>query len=284
MSPPGGCEICGSATASWPLKGGGSLERCSECGHLLRTLVSAPANHRDAAYGGDPSMDGVRTALTYRALCRGGSPGAVFEIGFGSGALLRKFYDGGARIAGVDPGQLGVGVDQVVRARASLWRGTIEDVPARALAADLVVGIHVIEHVDAPIATLQRSASLLKPGGRVVLFTPAGDSWGPTTFGSAWWMLEDPTHVRFFSAASLTHAARRAGLSDIRVDRLVIDSLSVDVASMVRAVRPPGSDGALASGWVRSLALASAPAVIAARLVRPRMRATLRLSARRGST
>lgn len=279
----GGCEICGGRTASWDLKGGGSLDRCGECGHLRRTLESAPANHRDAAYGGDPAMDRVRTALTHRGLCRGGPPTSVFEIGYGSGALLRRFYEGGARIAGVDPDQLGIGVDEVVRAHANLWQGTIEDVPAGAFAADLVTGVHVLEHVDDPIRTLERSASLLTPGGRVVFLTPAGDSWGPTTFGSAWWMLEDPTHVRFFTAASLGRAARRAGLSDIRVDRLVIDSLSVDVASTVRALRPPGPDGALASGRVRALALASAPAVAAARLLLPRTRATLRLSAMGGS-
>lgn len=251
------------------------------CGHVRRFLTDAPGNHRDAAYGGDPAMDSARTALTYRALRRAGHPASVFEIGFGSGALLRRFHDDGARIAGVDPNQLGVGLDDVVRSHATLWHGTMEDVPAGAVAADLVVGVHVIEHVIDPISTVHKAASLLTAGGRLVLLTPAGDSWGPRTFGSAWWMLEDPTHVRFFSAQSLDRLARDARLVDVRVDRLILDSLSVDVASAVRAWRSPGPAGALARRGVRAAVLATAPAVAAMRAIAPSTRPTLRLTARR---
>ena len=281
--PLGPCEICSGPTATWHLRHGGRVDRCRVCGHVRRSLSDAPGNHRDAAYGGDPSMDSVRTAVTHRALRRAGRPASVFEIGFGSGALLRRFHDEGATIAGVDPDQLGVGLDEVVRREATLWRGTVEDVPDGAVAADLVVGVHVIEHVTDPMLTVHKAASLLTERGRLVLLTPAGDSWGLSTFGAAWWMLEDPTHVRFFTAESLTRMARAAGLTDIRVERLVVDSLSVDVASLVRAVRPPGPAGALASGPVRLAALASSPFVAGLRMVAPRTRATLCLTADRGS-
>lgn len=243
--------------------------------------MKAPANHRDAAYGGDPSLDAVRTRLTHRWLREGGDPSSVFEIGFGSGALLRRFHDDGAVIAGVDPDQLALDVDPVVSEHGQLWSCAIEDLPRGAVEADLVVGVHVIEHVADPVATMATAAALLGESGRLVLLTPAGDSWGPTTFGAAWWMLEDPTHVRFFTADSLGRLARDAGLVDVRVDRLVMDSISVDVASTVRAVRPPGPAGALASGVVRGAALATAPLVAGLRLVAPRTRPTLRLTARR---
>ena len=75
-------------------------------------------------------------------------------------------------------------------------------------------------------------------------------------------MLEDPTHVRFFTADSLTRVARDAGFAAVRVDRLVVDSLSVDVASAARALRPPGPAGALSSPFVRAGAIASAPIVV----------------------
>jgi 2-polyprenyl-3-methyl-5-hydroxy-6-metoxy-1,4-benzoquinol methylase len=227
-------------------------------------------------------MDSMRTALTYRALRRTGRPTSVFEIGFGSGALLRRFHEDGATIAGVDPDQLGVGLDEVVRRHATLWHGTMEDVPDGAVAADLVVGVHVIEHVADPMSTVRKAVSLLTGRGRLVLLTPAGDSWGLSTFGSAWWMLEDPTHVRFFTKDSLSRLARQAGLTNIRVERLVVDSISVDLASVVRAVRPPGPAGALASRPVRLAALASSPVVGGMRVMAPRTRATLCLTADRG--
>ncbi len=268
--------------AAWHLARGGQVERCCECGHVTRSLRDAPGNHRDAAYGGDPAMDTVRTALTYRALRSFGTPASVFEIGYGSGALLRRFHDDGAAVAGVDPDQLGVGLDEVVRQHATLWHGSMEDVPDDAVAADLVVGVHVIEHVTDPVRTVRKASSLLTDGGRLVLLTPAGDSWGLPAYGSAWWMLEDPTHVRFFTEDSLSRVARDAGFTQVRVDRLVLDSLSVDVASAARALRPPGPAGALSSRLVRAAALATAPIVSGVRVVAPRARATLRLTAVRG--
>ncbi|WP_235498933.1 class I SAM-dependent methyltransferase [Knoellia sp. Soil729] len=263
------------------LRGGGQLDRCLSCGHLHRSLEDAPANHRDAAYGGDPALDAVRTRLTYRWLRAAGRPASVFEIGYGSGALLRRFHDDGAAISGVDPDQLAVDVDPVVTQHGRLWNCAVEEVPDGAVGADLVVGVHVIEHVADPVVTMRKAASLLSRTGGLVLLTPAGDSWGLSTFGSAWWMLEDPTHVRFFTQESLRRLARDAGLVDVRVDRLVLDSISVDLASAVRAWRPPGPAGALASGAVRGAALLTAPVVGGMRLVAPRTRPTLRLTARR---
>lgn len=219
--------------------------------------------------------------MTHRWLQAAGRPTSVFEIGYGSGSLLRRFHDGGATISGVDPDQLAVDVDPVVAANAQLWNGTIEDIPDGAVSADLVVGVHVIEHVDDPVLTMRKAASLLTDEGSLVLLTPAGDSWGLSTFGSAWWMLEDPTHVRFFTEDSLRRVAQDAGLVDVRVDRLVLDSITTDVASAVRAWRPPGPAGALASGAVRGAALATAPFVVGLRAIAPRTRPTLRLTARR---
>jgi SAM-dependent methyltransferase len=275
------CEICGAETGPWSLRMGGRLDQCFTCGHLRRSLIDAPANHRDAAYGGDPSLDAVRTRLTHRWLRAAGRPASVFEIGYGSGALLRRFHDDGAAISGVDPDQLAVGLDPVVSQHARLWTCAIEEVPDGAVTADLVVGVHVIEHVTDPVVTMAKAASMLSESGTLVLLTPAGDSWGPRAFGSAWWMLEDPTHVRFFSAVSLRRLAHDAGLVDVRVDRLVLDSLSVDVASAVRTWRPPGPAGALASPAVRAATLAAAPVVAGLRLAAPRTRPTLRLTARR---
>ena len=219
--------------------------------------------------------------MTYRWLQAAGRPSSVFEIGFGSGALLRRFHDDGAAISGVDPDQLAVDVDPVVAEHGTLWSCAVEEVPDAAVSADLVVGVHVIEHVSDPVVTMRKAASLLSHSGSLVLLTPAGDSWGPSTFGSAWWMLEDPTHVRFFTEESLRRLAQDAGLVDVSVDRLVLDSISVDVASAVRARRPPGPAGALASGAVRGAALATAPFVVGLRALAPHTRPTLRLTARR---
>ena len=277
------CEVCGDRLRERPLRGGGVLQECPTCGHLLRDLSAAPAGHREHAYGGEPTLDRIRLGLTYAALRRASPrPASVFEIGYGGGGLLRRFHDDGAEIGGADPDQLEVDVDPVVRSHGRLWRSPVEELTQDDITSDLVYGIHVLEHVVDPARTLQVAFDLLRPGGVAQFLTPAGDSTGPRWYGDAWWMLEDPTHIRFFTADSLARLARAAGFVDVQVRRPVLDSVVTDVASVARVVtREPRPEGALSSRPVLTLGAASTPVVLGARLLRPRMRPTLQLVARR---
>ena len=280
--PDSGCEVCGGVVRGEALRGGCVVERCERCGHLLRDLGRCPADHRDLAYGGEPTLDRIRLDLTYRELVRDGVPDRVFEIGYGAGSMLRRFHDAGAGVAGVDPDQLLLDVDPVVRAEGDLRVGGIEDADGLPGEQGLVYGIHVLEHVADPHRALTSAHDLLRPGGRASFLTPAGDSTGVDRYGASWWMLEDPTHVRFFTADSLARAAERAGFVDIEVRRLLLDSLSVDAASVARALRPrPRPGGVLGSRPVLAGAVASIPLVLGQRIVQPRSRPTLQLVARR---
>lgn len=278
------CEVCGGALQTRSLRGGSRLQECSRCGHLLRDLDAAPARHREHAYGGEPTLDKIRLGLTYGALRRSLAtpPSSVFEIGYGGGGLLRRFFDDGAQIAGADPDQLKVGVDPVVVQNAELFSCPVEDIAPGAIQADLAFGIHVLEHVQDPARTLQVTRDLLRPGGVAQFLTPAGDSTGPRWYGDGWWMLEDPTHIRFFTAASLAQLARDAGFVDVQVRRPVLDSVVTDSASLVRSLshraRPAG---VLASRPVLALGAVTAPLVIGARAAYAPMRPTLQLIARR---
>lgn len=279
----GQCEICDADLRRRHLAGGGAVDQCIDCGHLVRDLTLAPASHRSQAYGGEAHLDAARLALTYRALVKDGRPRSVFEIGFGAGSLLRRFHDDGARIAGADPDQLHLAVDEVVTRAGALHAGPVETLDLSTIEpVELAYGVHVLEHVEDPVTTMTATQQLLAPGGRAEFLTPAGDSGGLAAYGCAWWMLEDPTHVRFFSADSLARLAERAGFIDVEVRRPVLDSLSVDVASLVRLVAPAARPrGVLANRRVLLAGMASAPLVAAARLVRPRWRPTLHLIARK---
>ncbi|WP_265446758.1 class I SAM-dependent methyltransferase [Flexivirga meconopsidis] len=276
------CEICGGMTTPVPLRGGGTLAGCSICGHLVRDLVTAPADHRDHAYGGEPTLDRWRLALTYRLLRSDPPPRSVFEIGYGTGSMLRRFLDAGATVAGADPDQLELAVDPEVRRRGDLHPAGVEQVDTGRVSAELVYGIHVLEHVTDPLRTLQVAADLLEPGGTAQFLTPAGDSDGLRLYGQAWWMLEDPTHVRFFTAESLRRAATSVGLVDVRVTRPALDSLTTDVGSLTRMLRPrPRPHGVLGERPVLLAGMTSAPIVLAARAARPALRPTLHLTARK---
>lgn len=274
------CEICAAPMAAHPL-GDSLLSRCTRCGHLVRTLAAAPAHHRDAAYGGDPALDAARLALTYRTLVADGVPASVFEVGFGTGAMLRRFLDAGVTVAGADPDQLELAVDPQVQQKGTLFSTGVEHVDPGETRVDLVYGIHVLEHVVDPLDTLRLATRLLNPGGSVHFLTPAGDWDGLRLYGDGWWMLEDPTHVRFFTEGSLRRVAEQAGLIDVDIRRPVLDSLVTDAASAVRRFRPAARPaGVLGERSTMLLAAATAPLVIGARAVRPRMRPTLHLVGR----
>ena len=276
------CEVCGAGVQDWHLRGGGVLFRCPDCGHVERDLTACPAGARDVGYGGDPGLDAARLRLTerrLRALVPDGH--SVFEIGYGSGALLRRLLDAGWSVAGVDKGQLEVGVDPEVARRGRLDRGELETVPA-AGGHDLVVGVHVLEHLRDPAAGLAAAYRLLRPGGTLALVTPTADSLGPDWFGDAWWLLEDPTHLRFFSPDSARRALARAGFTGVRVRRLLLDTLSMEAASLRRAAdRRQRPRGVLAERSTVLAALAAAPITVAARAAVPRLRPSLELVAHR---
>ena len=289
------CEACGAGTAAWRLRGGGTLWRCPRCRHVRRDLDACPAWARDAAYGGDPGLDAVRLALTYRRLRSLLPPpgsvfesgpaskgGAVFEVGYGAGALLRRFHTAGYRVGGVDAEQLGLRVDPVLAA-ADLTRGALEDLPATAPGGwDLVYGVHVLEHLRDPVAGLRRAYDLLRPGGVLCLLTPTADSTGPDRLGAAWWLLEDPTHVRFFSPDSAHRMLTAAGFEQVRVRRLRLDNLSMEVASLRRLAYPRHRPaGVLAERGTVPAAVLAAPLTLAARLAVRRLSPTLELVARR---
>lgn len=114
----------------------------------------------------------------------------VLDIGFGSGAFLAWARDQGARIAGVE-------IDPLLQEAAQ--RENIELLPARLGEAaeehpgrfDTIVAFDVLEHLtrEELIAALGAASLLLKPGGRLALRFPNGQS----PFGLAP-QYGDPTH------------------------------------------------------------------------------------------
>lgn len=276
MNDPVACEACGGPVAPWRLDPHNALGRCSACGHLVRDLVTCPARHRSRTYGGDPGLDAARLRLTYRLL-RAAAPGArsVFEVGYGAGGLLRRFLADGREVAGTDPGHLDRPVHPSLAGRPGVHRVPLDELPEVGT-FDLVYAVHVVEHVADPAAFLASCARLVRPGGTLALLTPAGDGDLLRLLGSSWWMLEDPTHVRFLTPASAARLLHAAGLTDVRVSRPLLDSATTEAASLARRVSRGAPElGVLSRPAVRAAATAALPLTVPARLVRPALRASL---------
>ena len=83
---------------------------------------------------------------------------------------------------------------------------------------DLILALHVIEHVDDPKRFAQRAADLLAPGGLFVLTTPNWDSADARRFRGHWGGNHFPRHWTLYDERALLGLAGLVGLDLERVE------------------------------------------------------------------
>ena len=96
--------------------------------------------------------------------------------------------------------------------------GTIASVQLDELGGfDVIVMLDVIEHLEHPSEDIERLASLLRPGGMIVISTGDFSSFFARRMGRRWRLLTPPQHLWFFTPKAIDHMARRSGLRTLRV-------------------------------------------------------------------
>jgi SAM-dependent methyltransferase len=85
-------------------------------------------------------------------------------------------------------------------------------------AFDLIVGLHVIEHVDDPRLFAARAAELLAPNGLLALATPNWDSVDARRFRGHWGGNHFPRHWTLYDERTLGALADAVGLRVERVE------------------------------------------------------------------
>jgi len=161
----------------------------------------------------------------------------IFELGCGNGATARMLQGLGYQVTGVDPSESGVSF-----AGEGLHRGSTEDdLAARFGQFPVVISMEVIEHCPSTRTYMSTFASLLAPGGIGLISTPY-HGWLKTLsvvasgrFDSHFDPLWEGGHVKFFSIATLTEAASRAGLEAVRFVR--VGRVPILAKSMIMVVR-----------------------------------------------
>jgi SAM-dependent methyltransferase len=221
--------------------------RCGSCG--LGYTVPRPSPEELAAYYPDsyvpyqePSprttvrqrlgarIDAARFSAglrfgAFRVLTRSQS-GRLLDVGCGRGDLASWFAQRGWSVAGVEPAE-----DAVRQAKArgiEMHHGTLDDAPWPPSSFDAVTFNHALEHVPDPQLTLRQAATIVRPGGLVVVSVPNFGAWQRRLFGSAWFPLDLPRHLQHFDRVSLPRMASAAGLEacEVRTTSLVAGFLS----------------------------------------------------------
>ena len=105
---------------------------------------------------------------------------------------------------------------------------------------------HVIEHLQAPRATLAGLLKALKPGGRIHIATPNGGSLSAEVFKEYWLGLDAPRHLCIFTPEGLEEALGAAGFQGIRVYHECVSKDAVRSLGRVLARRFGGNSGFIA--------------------------------------
>ncbi len=192
------------------------IGRCSGCGHMQ--LMQMPSDViLGEVYGEAADVEYVDEEHGQRATARAilgrleehVPPGRLLDLGCWVGFLMSEAVSRGWTATGVEPSAWASAY-----AREQLGLEVLNDdlmtalLPERSF--DAVVLGDVIEHLPEPAAGLARIATLLAPGGAVVLMLPDAGSRLARVMGKRWWSVL-PTHVQYFTRASLTTLLAREG-------------------------------------------------------------------------
>jgi len=144
-------------------------------------------------------------------MCAVSQHSSLLEIGFGNGGFLSFCMRGGIKICGTEANS------SLVHAamESGFDVGVADDLhrfPAESF--DAVFALDVIEHIEPQetINFIQSCLRVLKPGGRLLLRFPNGDSpFSVSNFNA------DITHRNWISAEKMQYYSKNVAASDIRI-------------------------------------------------------------------
>ena len=150
-----------------------------------RRIADMQDDHRRAwemFYADHPSHDATLMPWEADVVNRYVPPGAdVLLVGCGSGRDLVPLVERGCRVTGIDPSETGLTIaNHMLQARgrsAALSRGFFEDIPVAGAFEAVIFSYYAYASIPMTrrrIAALAKAASLLKPGGHLVVSHAAG--------------------------------------------------------------------------------------------------------------
>jgi SAM-dependent methyltransferase len=214
------CELCGRGGPKSELYPGQSIVRCPGCGLISYDAAVAPAElyGKDYFAGGeyldylgDRRIIQRNFAGRIRELRRLAPRGRLLEIGSAYGFFLdlaRRHW----RVKGFDISAEAVAHTRDVLRLEAFEAGDFLDLPDELERYDVICLWDTIEHLPRPVRHIEKAARWLKPGGILAMTTGDAGSALARLRGERWRQIHPPTHLYYFSTATLSEAVARAGL------------------------------------------------------------------------
>lgn len=235
------CPFCGSKSISILLKDAedfeyhapGKWDLCF-CEYCLVAFIYPPLSLQEVLNNYYPKeyiqyhpRKAKITQLLYRSYIQNiakknqsfiGNKGKILEVGCGCGESIAILSELGKwDMIGLEP--IDHAIESGKKLGVDIHKGTLESFSKETNEKfDLIMMLHVIEHVPNPQKDLEYAFKFLKPGGYLIGETENILSWDFQIFGRYWGMLHLPRHLFFFSAKSLTAIMEKAGFDSINID------------------------------------------------------------------
>jgi SAM-dependent methyltransferase len=191
--------------------------RCAECG--VATTSPWPSDEQlGEAYApwyrpeggrfsglGDKILRRMRSTLANR-LHKVLPAGPILDVGAGDGNLIASFRRHGREAVGVDP--------YAAKNHPHVRAVELEEMTGSWSA---VIFWHSLEHLRRPVRSLRHAATLVAPGGVLVVAVPNATSLQARLFGDYWFALDLPRHLIHISPPALLSQIEALGF---RIERV----------------------------------------------------------------
>ena len=155
--------------------------------------------------------------------------GQILEVGVGSGSLLMLAKKKGYEVMGCDLSEAichAVSTDTNIE----MYCGSIEELRNKKK-IDLIIMLHVIEHVQNPIMFLKHAKDLLSPGGKILMACPNVGCWEALLPG---WNSYEPYHLTYFNPKTVKKLVEIVGFSKAKI--YTHDSFSGGFLAILRTI------------------------------------------------
>jgi len=200
-----------------------AIVRCERCGLVMSnpqddgdTLAAVYAAQEDEVYERE-SENRRQSALRHLRLigAHRPGPGRLLDVGCASGIFASTASEKGWTVTGIEPSDW-----MIARARARCPGATFiasrfDDLAFPAGAFDVITLWDVLEHLPAPLKTLERAREWLAPDGLLVLSVPNAGSLCARLLGRRWVLLLRE-HLWYFSPQTMAGLLSAAGFTLVR--------------------------------------------------------------------